>query len=105
MQVSLAYSSELDSYAFQAIVPHGFLIQPGVLIRVDGEKDFSDLKVTRCEKEGCFIEGVPGDDLLQAFSNGVSGQIIMLHKLQKPFALPISLKGFSAALKEMLAKA
>jgi invasion protein IalB len=35
----------------------------------------------------------------------MSGQIIMLNKQQKPFALPISLKGFSAALKEMLAKA
>jgi invasion protein IalB len=105
MMVSLAYSPELDKYAFQAIVPLGFLIQPGVLIRVDGEQDFSELKVARCEKEGCFIEGVPSEEMLQAFSSGIAGQIIMLNRQQKPFALPISFKGFSAALKEMLAKA
>ena len=46
-----------------------------------------------------------GEEMLQAFSSGIAGQIIMLNRQQKPFALPISFKGFSAALKEMLAKA
>jgi len=104
MMVSLAYSEELDKYAFQAVVPLGFLIQPGVLIRVDGERDFEDFKVTRCKDVGCFVEGIPSAEFLAAFSTGNSAQLIMLNEEREPVGLPISLMGFKAALEEMLSK-
>ena len=107
LQLSVAYSEELDKYAFQAILPLGFLIQPGALVRVDGGAgeggaDFDSLKVSRCEATGCFLEGEATAAMIEAFSSGLKGQIVLLGRQGEPFAIPFSLEGFSAARQEML---
>ena len=107
LQISLAHSEELEKYALQAIVPLGFLIQPGVLVRVDGGAqeggaDFDSLRITRCEANGCFLEGEATPAMIEAFAAGAEGQVIMLDRQGKAMAIPFSLQGFDAARQAML---
>ncbi|MDD3447339.1 MAG: invasion associated locus B family protein [Zavarzinia sp.] len=104
MQVSFAYIAEKDKYAVQVVLPLGFLIPPGVLVRIDGAPDITDWPVTRCEPQGCLIEHLMDAEVLKPFRTKDKGTVIVLGAQGKPLGFPMSFNGFSAASDAMTAR-
>ncbi|TDP43856.1 invasion associated locus B family protein [Zavarzinia compransoris] len=104
MQASFAYSPPQDKYAVQLVLPLGFLIPAGVLVRVEGGKDITDWPVTRCEAVGCLVERLLTAADFQEFRSHDKGMVVVLDPQGKPLALPLEFKGFAAALDAMTAR-
>ena len=101
MQISYSYAPDKDLYAAQVILPLGFMLPAGVLIRLDGKTDISDYPFTRCEVEGCFVEKLVKLNELTPLRNAQQGVIVVMGKDGKAVGFPFSLKGFGEALDSM----
>jgi len=101
MQISYAYNPAKDMYAAQIMLPLGFMLQAGVLIRLDGKTDIADYPVTRCEPEGCFVEKILKGKDLDAIRNAKEGVIVVMNRDGKAAGFPFSLKGFGDAVDSM----
>lgn len=105
MQASFAYLPEKDAYAVQILLPLGFLIPPGLHVRIEGvEPDITDWLVTRCEPQGCFIEGLHAASVLAPFRDHDTAGVIVIGKNGKPMIFPMALAGFGDALDAMTAR-
>lgn len=101
MQISYAYSPAKDMYAAQIMLPLGFMLQAGVLIRLDGKTDISTYPVTRCEQEGCFVEKLLKGRDLDSLRNAKQGVIVVMNREGKAVGFPFSLNGFGDAVDSM----
>ena len=97
--VSVAYSETTKKHLMQIALPLNFMLKPGVEINVGGAKTVA--QVDRCSAQGCFIEGVAGDDLVAALSKGTTADIKFLANAEKRLVIPFSLTGFAAAYDDM----
>lgn len=101
MQLSFSYVREKNLYAVQFLLPLGFMIQPGVIVRIDEKTELKDWPVTRCTPQGCFVEKLVGAQDLVPFQTGKTGVISLAVRDGRILSLPISLNGFTTAMDEM----
>ena len=104
MQFSVSFAGKEDTYGVQIILPLGILIQGGVLIRVDEDTDITDFKVTRCEAQGCLVEGLATGKDMEPFKSGRRGIVAVLDRKGEHLVVPVSLNGFTEALNVMSAR-
>ncbi|PWR17528.1 invasion associated locus B family protein [Zavarzinia compransoris] len=103
MQLSFAYLAEQKQYVAQILLPLGFLITGGVLVRIDGAGDITDWPVTRCEQAGCFVEKMVPETVLKPFREKEKGVVVVLDVKGQPQVFPMDLKGFASAM-DLMAK-
>lgn len=101
MQISISHAGNRDVYGLFIRLPLGVHIQGGVLIRIDDTTDITDYSITRCEQHGCIIERIFDLDDVNHFRSGNKGIVAVLDRTGNPIVIPISLDGFSNALKKM----
>lgn len=101
MQASFAYLADQKQYVAQVVLPLGFLISAGVLVRIDGGPDITDWPVTRCEAGGCFVEKIIPAETLAPFRAHEKGMVVVLDTKGQPQAFPLDLKGFASAMDLM----
>lgn len=101
MLISYSYAPARDQYAAQIMLPLGFMLPAGVLIRLDGKTDVTNYQITRCEPEGCFVEKLAKTAELDPFRKAEKGLVVVMGKNGKPIGFPFSLNGFGDALKSM----
>lgn len=101
MLISYSYAPDRDLYAAQIMLPLGFMLPAGVLIRLDGKTDIKNYAVTRCEPQGCFIEKLATSGELDPLRRAGKGVVVVMGKDGKAIGFPFSLKGFGDALKAM----
>jgi len=102
LSVSIAYSPAAKKHIMQIELPLNFMLKPGVEIAIGDSKTVA--QVDRCSNQGCFIEGVAGDDLVAALNRGDKADIKFLANPEKRLVVPFSLQGFPAAYDSMKAK-
>ncbi len=94
--------AEADIAAFQIIITPGVFVNGGLVIEVDSEAVTpQNIGFTRCNDALCFIEGTATGAELEAFAKGENARFAVRQSNGRPRVLPISLKGFSAALKKV----
>lgn len=104
MQASFAYLSDKDQYAVQLVLPLGFLITSGVLIRIEGGPDITDWPVTHCEPTGCVVERLVAAPVLAPFRDHDKAVVAVLDRQGKAVAFPLALNGYAAAANAMTAR-
>ncbi|MCF4165506.1 invasion associated locus B family protein [Zavarzinia compransoris] len=104
MRVSFAYLADKGQYAVQILLPLGFLIPSGVLVRIEEGPDITDWPVTRCGPQGCLVEKLVAADVLDPFRAHDKGSVAVLDVQGKPIAFPLSLTGFTKAMDAMTAR-
>ncbi len=97
--VSVAYAPKTQKSLLQMALPLNFMLKPGVELAI-GEKK-TVVQVDRCSKQGCFVEGVAGEDLVDAMIKGVDADVKFLASADKRLVIPFSLKGFTKAYTTM----
>lgn len=102
MSFSLAYLPSRDSYAMQVIVPTGVALQKGMTVAA-GDRALQNVKYTRCERDGCYVEALIDAAAVTALSAaGVTTNVNVVGYGQTNLvSLPISTNGFADALNRM----
>lgn len=97
--VSLAYAPETKKNLLQMALPLNFMLKPGVEIAIGDAKTV--VQVDRCSKQGCFVEGIAGDDLVEAMIKGKTADVKFMANAEKRLVIPFSLAGFTKAYATM----
>ena len=82
------------------ILPLGILLPPGGQIRVDDQQPFS-FQIRYCTQGGCVAYLDMNDKVLDIFRKGTKAEILMGTLQGKTLGVPMSLKGFTKALKDL----
>jgi invasion protein IalB len=99
LSVSIAYIPQNDRYALQVVVPLGVAIGKGMTLNA-GPKTLRGVRFNRCNREGCFVEVIVDAATIDALARVGAQTLIVVtpYKQTKDVNLPLSLKGFGAAL-------
>ena len=81
-------------------VPIGVRLPPGIGLRVDDRKPWS-FPFERCSPNGCQVRAVLSEELLQSLKAGLVGYVTFQDATGQPITINFSLKGFTAALREL----
>jgi invasion protein IalB len=102
MIFSLAYLPSRDSSAMQVIVPTGVALQRFMTVAA-GNQALQNVKYTRCERDGCYVEALVDAAAVTALSAaGTTTTVNVIGYGQtNNVALPISSNGFADALNRM----
>lgn len=109
MSFSLAYVPSRDAYAMQIIVPTGVALARGLTV-LSGDRPLNNIKYSRCERDGCYVELLVDTPTVAAMSaaggEGKSTNVTVVTYGQfMDINLPVSLNGFPEALNRMRALA
>ena len=105
MLTSIAHFGSNDDIGIQIWVPTGILVSGGVLFEIDQETQaLQELRFTRCEADGCFIEAIVNENDLTALKKGNQAAIAILSSTGQPRVVGLSLSGFTKAFNEVKSK-
>ena len=99
--VVLAYVPSRDANLMEISVPLGVELQNGLIVNADTYKS-GPLKFTRCDGEGCYVEGAVGKDVLTALERATKSQVQIVSANGKRYNLVFSMKGFNDAHRALL---
>lgn len=101
MSVSFAYAPKANRYVVQIAVPLGVELSKGLTIKA---ADYASpaLRFRRCDRGGCYIEGVTDPAMLDALGqNGGQAKASIVSTEGKTLDINFSLNGFAEARAEM----
>ena len=81
-------------------VPIGVRLPPGIDLRVDDRKPWN-FPFERCSPNSCQVRAVLHEELLQSLKAGLVGRVTFQDAAGQPITVDFSLKGFTAALREL----
>ena len=96
LTISMAYSAKDNRHAIEIGVPLGIDLRRGVDISV-GSVTARHVHPTRCEINGCIIDALIADDMLEALAKNDKGRVIVSADGKKDLAIEFSLKGYNDA--------
>ncbi len=100
MQIMVGYPDETGEPIAVFVLPLGYLLQAGGKFELDG-KEIGVLGAERCVQTGCIVPLKLDKEMLAKFKAGTNGKIVVMIAKDRSIDLPVSLKGFSAALGEL----
>jgi invasion protein IalB len=105
LSLSMAFVPSMNRHAIQISVPLDISIPKGLVVQTDSYTS-PVLKYRRCDRSGCYVEMAIENGLVEALAkSGDKGMIKIFADNGKGYTLNFSLKGFSAAHDDMVAKA
>ncbi len=100
MQIMVGYPDGATEPVAIFVLPLGYLLQAGGKFELDG-KEVGVLGAERCVQSGCIVPLPLNSEMLAKFKTGTGGKIVVTIAKDRTVDLPVSLKGFSAALGEL----
>lgn len=100
MQIMVGYPEGAVDPVAVFVLPLGYLLQAGGKFELDG-KEVGVLGAERCIQTGCIVPLGLNAEMLAKFKGGTGGKIVVTIAKDRTIDLPVSLKGFSAALGEL----
>jgi invasion protein IalB len=82
------------------VTPLGIYLPPGLTLQID-EGQVYEMNFEICGRSGCRVRFSVDENLLKTFKVGNTAKIVFQSGVQKPVEIPLSLKGFTAALKQV----
>jgi invasion protein IalB len=94
--VSIFYVPARNVFGGQFVVPLGVALAKGMTITVGGYS-LPDLKYHRCEREGCFVEGILPQALIDAMTQGgnTNAAVRVASLDGRTYTFPMQLNGFA----------
>ncbi len=82
------------------VLPLGIYLPPGLTLQIDKGQIY-EMAIEICGKKGCRVRFSIDSTLLGTLKGGSVAEISFHTGTQKPLTVPLSLKGFTAALGEL----
>lgn len=103
VSISIAYAPTTSSYVAKIIVPLGTSIPDGLTVVTD-KRVSKPLAYSRCEQDGCYLEGPMEQTVIERLAAAKSASFTMATFRGPKVVLPVSLNGISEALNAMKAQ-
>jgi invasion protein IalB len=100
MLIAVAFPPDEPDPVAVLTLPLGISLPPGVRLRIDGGEEHL-FAVDRCIASGCKVGFVLSGELLGAFKRGLQAVVTIHDGGRQPITLPVSLRGFTAALRSL----
>jgi len=100
LTVMVGYPPEQTQALVRFRVPLGVLLPAGLGFRIDDRKA-TQLGYSHCDQSGCWSSLQLSDNELWAMKAGKQAFVIFTDLNKKSFSIPVSLKGFTAAVKSL----
>lgn len=84
----------------RVFAPLGVLLPPGLGLKID-DKDVGHAPFLRCHSFACYAQVVVEDSLVEQLKTGKNAIFIIFQTEEAGIGIPISLKGFGDALKDL----
>lgn len=84
----------------RVFAPLGVLLPPGLGLKID-DKDVGHAPFLRCHSFACYAQVVVEDSLVEQLKTGKNAIFIIFQTEEAGIGIPISLKGFADALKDL----
>jgi len=100
--VSIAYVPEPNAFRTQIIVPLGVALSKGLTLNA-GDHTLKGAHFNRCNRAGCYVEGMIDNDTVAALAKvgQATTMDIVFYGKTVVTKLPLSLKGFTAAVARL----
>ncbi len=104
--VSVAYIPSKNQFVMRIAVPAGISLANGVVIAA-GSYTSAKLPFRRCDRGGCYVEMVVGNDMINALKNAgnAKAHLNVATLRGQRLGLPLSLNGFGQVLDQMVSEA
>lgn len=94
LSVIVLKTADKKSRLLRVLAPLGVLLPMGLGMRVD-DADVGRVGFVRCLPNGCIVEVVMEDDLIDKMRKGQAATFVIFQTPEEGIGIPISLKGFS----------
>jgi invasion protein IalB len=100
LHIAVLYHEGSEKATIILTLPLGILLPPGVEIQVD-KTDPIRLAVEQCIEQGCQAITQLDAERLAAFKNGMKARVTFQDGKRRSITVPVSLRGFTAALNSL----
>jgi len=100
MQMIVGYIDDVPSPVGVITLPLGVYLPMGLTIQIDKGQTYK-MGFENCSANGCRVRFSIEDALLGTFKSGNTANVTSYNMARKPVLIPISLKGFTAALGQL----
>lgn len=94
LSVIVLKTADKQSRLLRVLAPLGVLLPMGLGLRVD-DADVGRAGFVRCLPNGCIVEVVMQDDLIDKMQKGSAATFVIFQTPEEGIGIPISLNGFS----------
>jgi len=94
LSVIVLKTADKQSRLLRVLAPLGVLLPMGLGLRVD-DADVGRAGFVRCLPNGCIVEVVMQDDLIEKMQTGSAATFVIFQTPEEGIGIPISLTGFS----------
>ncbi len=100
LKFAIGFADDAKTAVGIFVIPLGIYLPPGLTLQVDEGQVF-EMAIEICGTKGCRVRFSFDANLLNLFKRGNAATVTFHGGDQKPIRVPISLKGFTAALKDV----
>jgi len=94
LSVAVLKTADGQARLLRVLAPLGVLLQNGLGLRVD-ETDLGRVGFVRCSPNGCLVEVLLDDTLVDQMSNGTTALFVVFRTPEEGVGIPVSLNGFA----------
>jgi invasion protein IalB len=102
LTVTVRRQENAAGFAMLLALPHGLFLPSGASYRIDSGKK-STVAIQTCDQNGAYAAMPLAPELVKAMRSGTTLNIDMESVTRKPVTIPVSLKGFGAAIDKLQA--
>lgn len=100
LKFAIGFSEDGKTAVGIVVLPLGIFLPSGLTLQID-EGQIYEMAIEICGKNGCRVRFSFDDNLLNLFRRGNIAKVTFFGGDRKPIRVPVSLKGFTAALKDV----
>jgi invasion protein IalB len=100
----IGYNAAEKVFPIVVELPLGILVQQPIRFKIDDAVEFTNIRISHCLPSGCLVQATAPPDMIDAMRSGQRGALIAPLPDGKFVALEISLRGFTAASTELVAR-
>lgn len=94
LSVIVIKTADEQAHILRILAPLGVLLPNGLGLIIDG-KDLGRAYFTRCFSDGCFVQVIMDNDILEALKSGSTAIFFIFQSEEEGIGLPVDLQGFS----------
>ncbi|MEW7008856.1 MULTISPECIES: invasion associated locus B family protein [unclassified Lentilitoribacter] len=100
LSVIVIKTADKKARILRILAPLGVLLPNGLGLIIDG-KDLGRAYFTRCFTDGCFVQVIMDDDMLNALKSGDTAIFFIFQSEEEGIGLPVDLTGFSKGFEAL----
>lgn len=100
LKFAIGFADDAKTAVGIFVIPLGIYLPSGLTLQVDDGQVY-EMAIEICGQKGCRVRFSFDETLMNIFKRGSAAKVTFYGGDQKPISIPVSLKGFTAALNDV----